>query len=69
VLCVVTLNPHEAEEGTVLGAPAAMGAAPGGTLPLRDEISGEVAAFDGATHVKIDPRESVARILVRLGHE
>ncbi|MEO3751596.1 maltotransferase domain-containing protein [Streptomyces sp. B6B3] len=69
VLCVVTLDPHEAAEGTVRGVPGALGAAPGDVLPLRDEINGEVIPFGDATRLKVDPRQAVARFLVRLGDE
>ncbi|MDT0270313.1 maltotransferase domain-containing protein [Streptomyces sp. DSM 44915] len=65
VLCVVTLDPHEVAEGTVHGIPEALGAAPGATLLLRDEVDGEVALFGDTARVRIDPGRSVARVLVR----
>ncbi|ONK14120.1 alpha-1,4-glucan--maltose-1-phosphate maltosyltransferase [Streptomyces sp. MP131-18] len=64
VLCVVTLNPFGAEEGTVRGAPAAFGAADR-PLVLRDEATGELVPWDQATRVRIDPARAVARLLTK----
>ncbi|MDT0306632.1 alpha-1,4-glucan--maltose-1-phosphate maltosyltransferase [Streptomyces sp. DSM 44917] len=69
VLCLVTLNAAGVEEGTVLGAPAAMGAGEGETLALADALGGGDVLVGPRAHVKIDPREAVARVLVRRGHE
>ncbi|MGP4109582.1 maltotransferase domain-containing protein [Streptomyces sp. 4N509B] len=66
VLCLVTLDPHEPVEATVRGIPAAMGAAVDDRLLLRDELGGGVVALFGDTaHVRLDPRQAVAQILVR----
>ncbi|WP_405474996.1 alpha-1,4-glucan--maltose-1-phosphate maltosyltransferase [Streptomyces sp. NBC_00009] len=63
VLCVVSLNPYETQEGTVLNAAAAFGE-PEGHLVLRDEISGELTKGSDAMNVSINPRKAVAQILV-----
>ncbi|MFD5317120.1 maltotransferase domain-containing protein [Streptomyces sp. NPDC127098] len=68
LLCVVTLNPSGVEEGVVRDVPAAFGEAPDEPLLLRDEIGGEAALWNRATRVKLDPRESVALVLVRARH-
>ncbi|MYV39601.1 DUF3416 domain-containing protein [Streptomyces sp. SID1328] len=68
VLCVVTLNPHDAEKGTVRGAVSALASAPTGRLMLRDEISGEVTEWSDDHHIVVDPTRATAHIWSVMSH-
>ncbi|WP_026416423.1 alpha-1,4-glucan--maltose-1-phosphate maltosyltransferase [Actinomadura oligospora] len=61
VLCVVTLDPFAAEEGTVWLDPADLGLAPAGGV-VREELTGERVELGVANPVKFEPWNGVVRI-------
>lgn len=62
VLCVVTLDPHEVQKGTVHGALSLSAFAPVGRLALRDEITGEVSEWSDSHEILVDPARATAQI-------
>ncbi|TWE20406.1 alpha-1,4-glucan--maltose-1-phosphate maltosyltransferase [Kitasatospora atroaurantiaca] len=68
VLCVVTLDPEQVEEGVLTLEPPLPGLEPDGTVSAHDALSGEPVTLGDST-LKIDPAESVARIFTWNGHE
>ncbi|MFI0779288.1 alpha-1,4-glucan--maltose-1-phosphate maltosyltransferase [Streptomyces sp. NPDC021212] len=69
VLCVVTLNPHDAEKGTVRGAVSALAAsATDGRLALRDEIGGEVTEWSDDHEAVVEPTRATAQIWSVVSH-
>ncbi|KPI01744.1 Alpha-1,4-glucan:maltose-1-phosphate maltosyltransferase [Actinobacteria bacterium OK006] len=69
VLCVVSLNPHRPEGGTVHDALMPFAPAPHAGLTLRDEISGDVAEWSDAHPVTLDPRRATAQIWAVVSHD
>lgn len=68
VLCVINLNPHGTEEGTVHDVMRAFGRDPHSRLRLRDAISGTTSPWSDTQHITLDPRRTVARILGAVTH-
>jgi starch synthase (maltosyl-transferring) len=69
VLCVVNLNPHSTQEGTVRDVMPAFGLDPHSRLTLRDEISGALSTWSDTQKVTLDPRHAVAQILGAVSHD
>ncbi|MCD9199223.1 alpha-1,4-glucan--maltose-1-phosphate maltosyltransferase [Aeromicrobium wangtongii] len=63
VLVVVTLDPHEAREGTVHIDLPALGLAWDDRLVAHDEVTGESYDWGAANYVRLDPTRAVAHIL------
>ncbi|GAA2734750.1 alpha-1,4-glucan--maltose-1-phosphate maltosyltransferase [Streptomyces nogalater] len=69
VLCVVTLDPYRTQEGTVTLDPAPLGLTAGARFAAREELTGADVVWGTSSHVKIDPADSVARIITWSRHE
>ncbi|WP_312030193.1 alpha-1,4-glucan--maltose-1-phosphate maltosyltransferase [Actinomycetospora sp. TBRC 11914] len=62
-LCVVTLNPFGAEEGTVRLDMAALGLDPFARFGAFDEVSGQVFDWGQANYVRLEPWRDVAHVI------
>jgi starch synthase (maltosyl-transferring) len=63
VLCVVTLDPNQAQEGTVWLDMPALGFTWDQRFGVHDEVSGETWEWGQANYVRLDPWQHVAHIL------
>ncbi|WP_211902933.1 maltotransferase domain-containing protein [Saccharopolyspora erythraea] len=63
VVCVVNLEPHRPQEGTLRLDPAVLGREPGERLAVRDEVSGRRWEWDQSTRVRLEPWHAVAHIV------
>jgi starch synthase (maltosyl-transferring) len=64
VLCVVTLDPDEPQEGTVRWDLATLGFQPGERFTVYDEVGGELFEWGEWNYVKLDPHRAVAHVAV-----
>ncbi|MER5479142.1 alpha-glucosidase C-terminal domain-containing protein, partial [Streptomyces sp. NPDC002734] len=55
VLVVANLDPHHAQEATVRLDLARLGVDPHGSVPVRDELTGETYHWSGADYVRLEP--------------
>lgn len=62
VLVVVTLDPFAAQESTLHLDLDALGATPGASLDVHDELSGETFTWDAHPFIRLDPYRRVAHI-------
>ncbi len=63
VVVVLSLDPHEAREGTVFLDLDAIGLSPDAELVAHDEVTGETFPWGPATYVRLDPARAPAHIL------
>ena len=63
VLVVVSLDPHEAREGTMWLDLPALGFAPGDRLIAHDEVTGETYDWGESNYVRLDPLRAVAHVV------
>jgi starch synthase (maltosyl-transferring) len=63
VLVVVSLDPHEAREGTMWLDLPVLGFAPGDHLIAHDEVTGEAYDWSESNYVRLDPVRAVAHIV------
>jgi starch synthase (maltosyl-transferring) len=63
VLVVVSLDPHEAREGTMWLDLPALGFEPGDQLIAHDEVTGETYTWGESNYVRLDPLRAVAHIV------
>jgi alpha-1,4-glucan:maltose-1-phosphate maltosyltransferase-like protein len=63
VLCVVTLNPFGAEEGTLRLDMEALGLDPFARFGAFDEVSGQVFDWGQANYVRLEPWRDVAHVV------
>ena len=63
VLCVVTLNPFGAEEGTLRLDMEALGLDPFARFGAFDEVSGQVFDWGQANYVRLEPWRDVAHVI------
>ena len=63
VVVVLSLDPHEAREGTVFLDLDAIGLSPDTELVAHDEVTGETFPWGAATYVRLDPARAPAHIL------
>jgi starch synthase (maltosyl-transferring) len=63
VLVVVSLDPHEAREGTIHLDLPALGLDWGDRVVAHDEVTGETYEWGAANYVRLDPLRAVAHIL------
>jgi starch synthase (maltosyl-transferring) len=63
VLVVVSLDPHEAREGTIWLDLPALGFAPDEHLIAHDEVTGETYDWGESNYVRLDPTRSCAHII------
>jgi len=63
VVVVVSLDPHEAREGTLWLDLPSLGFAPGEHLIAHDEVSGETYDWSDANYVRLDPTRACAHIV------
>ncbi len=63
VVVVLSLDPHEAREGTVFLDLDVLGLSPDTELVAHDEVTGETFPWGPATYVRLDPARAPAHIL------
>ncbi|VXB21972.1 Alpha-1,4-glucan:maltose-1-phosphate maltosyltransferase [Aeromicrobium sp. 9AM] len=63
VLVVVSLDPHEAREGTMWLDLPALGFDPGDRLIAHDEVTGETYDWGESNYVRLDPLRAVAHVV------
>ncbi|MGX7824749.1 alpha-1,4-glucan--maltose-1-phosphate maltosyltransferase [Actinokineospora sp. 24-640] len=63
VVCVVTLDPHAPQEGTLYLDTAALGLDANGSHPVYDEVTGQNWQWGGANYVRLEPWQSVAHVV------
>lgn len=62
VVVVVTLDPHQPQEGTLHLDLEALGVEPGGSLVVQDEVSGASFTWGEHNYVRLDPAVAVAHV-------
>ncbi len=62
VVVVVTLDPHQPQEGTLHLDLEALGVEPGGSVVVLDEVSGTSFTWGEANYVRLDPAVAVAHL-------
>ena len=63
VVVVVSLDPHEAREGTLRLDLPSLGFEPGEYLIAHDEVTGETYGWSDANYVRLDPARACAHIV------
>jgi starch synthase (maltosyl-transferring) len=63
VVCVITLNPFGAEEGTVWLDQPALGMRWGEEFSVRDEVTGRTHTWAQSNYVRLEPWRNVAHVL------
>ncbi|SDC90894.1 maltotransferase domain-containing protein [Actinokineospora iranica] len=63
VVCVVTLDPDQPQDGTVTLDLAALGLPEDARFTALDAVSGDIFDWGAANYVKLDPRRAVAHIV------